>query len=371
VFVFLVDVSKLATTTIAKMVAEAWKSISTEQKGVWEEKATKDRERFEREKKSYTGPWKVIAGKPPNAPKRPMSAYLDYSNSRRAQLRRQYPNATNGQISKMLADVWKEAPVEMKREYIEREAMLREQYKIELAAWKVANEGKPLVPEESGDVGLKDEAEAMDLESGEAARYDPDDDDRKPSAIVDRSANQQVVQQTEESRRMISSGHTSSTAAIGVASSSYDMRFSDVARMVSTKQEDSAYVRSRFAGPRTSSNKDDAASSQQLNYMTLFGGGGASYLSHAAATAASDNNDQVQEALEPLISTDVGGFLAAAAALDSALQDPSTRENDFCDRVKGVVAELPNEINTTGTDPQMLLLKSSSSSNEETKSNGG
>ena len=60
---------------------------------------TKDKARYEVEKAMYKGPWKVPANrrtpKDPTAPKRPMSAFLAFSNKRRAALKRQHPDATN------------------------------------------------------------------------------------------------------------------------------------------------------------------------------------------------------------------------------------------------------------------------------------
>jgi HMG (high mobility group) box len=60
------------------MVSHAWKSLSPEQRLVWEDMSNKDKERFEREKVTYTGPWKVLAGKDHTAPKRPASAFCKY-----------------------------------------------------------------------------------------------------------------------------------------------------------------------------------------------------------------------------------------------------------------------------------------------------
>jgi hypothetical protein len=66
------------TTNVAKMVSESWKNLSAEDREVWEEKARSDKARYEVEKQTYNGPWKVAADKrspkDPNAPKRPMSA---------------------------------------------------------------------------------------------------------------------------------------------------------------------------------------------------------------------------------------------------------------------------------------------------------
>jgi hypothetical protein len=117
----------------------------------------------------YKGPWKIPANKrtpkDPTAPKRPMSAFLAFSNKRRAALKRQTPDATNADLSKMLSVTWKEAPDELRKKYMEEEAELRQKYKIAMAAWrrKVADEKK----EE------RKEREAMAMQAAEARQNQP------------------------------------------------------------------------------------------------------------------------------------------------------------------------------------------------------
>lgn len=102
--------------------------------------ARKDRARYEMEKTTYTGPWKVPAKKrslkDPNAPKRPMSAYLAFSNSRRAEVKRQNPDMGNAELSRLLSTMWKEAPAEVRQKYIDKEFTKRQAYNSTMAAWK-------------------------------------------------------------------------------------------------------------------------------------------------------------------------------------------------------------------------------------------
>jgi HMG (high mobility group) box len=138
----------LQTTDIAKLVSEAWREMPPDEKENWEKKARKDKARYEVEKSMYKGPWKVPANKrtpkDPSAPKRPMSAFLAFSNKRRAGLKREHPEATNADLSKMLSKTWREAPDELRKKYMDEEAGLRATYKIEVAKWrkKVADERK-------------------------------------------------------------------------------------------------------------------------------------------------------------------------------------------------------------------------------------
>jgi HMG (high mobility group) box len=132
------------TTNVAKMVSESWKNLSAEEREYWDEKARSDKERFELEKRLYDGPWKVLAqktSKDPNAPKRPMSAFLAYSNSKRSAVKRENSGLTNAEVSRVLASMWKCADEEEKRFYIEEEYKLRQNYKTRIAEWR-ANEEK-------------------------------------------------------------------------------------------------------------------------------------------------------------------------------------------------------------------------------------
>jgi HMG (high mobility group) box len=122
--------------------------MSAQEKEGWDKKAQKDKARYEVEKAMYKGPWKVPANKrtpkDPAAPKRPMSAFLAFSNKRRAALKREHPDATNADLSKMLSISWKEAPDDIRSKYMEEEAGLRSTYKCEMGKWrkKVAEEKK-------------------------------------------------------------------------------------------------------------------------------------------------------------------------------------------------------------------------------------
>jgi hypothetical protein len=128
------------TTDIAKLVSEAWREIDPEEKAKWEAEAQKDKARYDVEKAMYKGPWKVLANrratKDPTAPKRPMSAFLSYSNRLRAALKKQNPNATNSDLSKMLSVTWKGLSDKEKKKYLDEEAELRAKYKIEMAKWR-------------------------------------------------------------------------------------------------------------------------------------------------------------------------------------------------------------------------------------------
>jgi len=127
-------------TDSAKQVGRAWKLLSREERKEWDAKADKDKARFESEILTYKGPWKVLTNtrtiNDPSAPKRPLPAFLAYSNSRRAALKRDNPGATNAELSKMLSKSWKEAALPFREKFIEEAEKLRKNYKDETWEWQ-------------------------------------------------------------------------------------------------------------------------------------------------------------------------------------------------------------------------------------------
>jgi high mobility group protein B1 len=122
------------------MVSESWKDLSPEDREVWEEKARSDKARYEVEKQTYNGPWKVAADKrspkDPNAPKRPMSAFLSFSNNKRSAVKRQNPTVTNAEVSRILSRMWKDAPEDERQMHIDLELKLRTEYKSAMGEWR-------------------------------------------------------------------------------------------------------------------------------------------------------------------------------------------------------------------------------------------
>ena len=112
------------------MVSDQWREMSSEDKEKWEEMARQDKARYLKQKEEYSGPWKVPADmkrpKDPTAPKKPTPAYFSFSNERRQAVKKEHPTAGNGEISKILSKMWKEADVETRSVYVEKEKMERD-----------------------------------------------------------------------------------------------------------------------------------------------------------------------------------------------------------------------------------------------------
>jgi len=131
---------KVSTTVVAKMVSKAWKALPEDEREKWEEMARQDKARYEMEKSMYSGPWKVPItkrlSKDPKAPKRPMSAFLFFSNSKRAVVKTKHKDAKNAEVSRILAQMWKNAAPEEKKPFVDEEFELRQLYKIAMTEWK-------------------------------------------------------------------------------------------------------------------------------------------------------------------------------------------------------------------------------------------
>eukprot|EP00934_Nitzschia_sp_Nitz4_P000174 Nitzschia sp. Nitz4//scaffold42_size132992//97085//99309//NITZ4_003413-RA/size132992-augustus-gene-0.118-mRNA-1//-1//CDS//3329551760//174//frame0 len=135
---------QMETVHITKMVSEEWKNLGKEERVRYEEMSRKDKERFEVEKKMYKGTWHVPTTqkltKDDTAPKRPASAFLMFSNPRRAALKKERTDLSNGDISKLLSQMWKDATPAERKPYEDEEVKRRNQYKEKVAVWREEQE---------------------------------------------------------------------------------------------------------------------------------------------------------------------------------------------------------------------------------------
>jgi len=170
---------KTMMINVAKMVADAWRDLSPEDREVWEEKARLDKRRYEVEKSMYNGPWKVqeeeTPKKDPSAPKKPVSAYLSFANSKRSSIKDMHPTASSAEVSRILAGIWRSAPQEVRQPYIDEEARLRKQYKIDKAAWQDKNRKAEHARIERESLALKAAMEQIHDESGDTAATQKDE----------------------------------------------------------------------------------------------------------------------------------------------------------------------------------------------------
>jgi hypothetical protein len=125
---------------IAKMVSHAWKVLADQERDMWHQMAARDKARFEYEKANYNGRWKVPRNekphKDPRAPKRPITAFLAFSNHYRESVRAKNPGMKTTGISKILAHMWRDAPIEERQFYLEQDLQQRKRYRAALQQYK-------------------------------------------------------------------------------------------------------------------------------------------------------------------------------------------------------------------------------------------
>lgn len=162
--------SYLQVSEVSKRSAELWRALPAHERAHWDELAAKDKQRYMMEKASYTGPWQVpwkrakkvrttmlrrlryctssfvssfpytnepyVILQDPSAPKRPMSAFLYYSQEKRREIKESNPELRNTEISRLLGKMWREAPDEERAPHIEKEKEEREKYKVRIEKWR-------------------------------------------------------------------------------------------------------------------------------------------------------------------------------------------------------------------------------------------
>ena len=117
--------------------AEEWRLVSKEERAHWENVASKDRKRYNKERKDFEpSARKVRRKKDPSAPKRPMSAFLMFAQTKRSLLQKENPDIPNADISRMLGEIWCKAGVDEKRPFLEREESERKLYKAKMERFK-------------------------------------------------------------------------------------------------------------------------------------------------------------------------------------------------------------------------------------------
>ena len=109
-------------------VAEKWRGLSSKERVVWDKAARQEKVRFPEEKAAFNGVWDIPkhrAKKHLLAPKRPMSAFLKYSQTWRWIVKSKNPNMSNTDVSRLLGEMWRSAQPPERGLYIAEETMER------------------------------------------------------------------------------------------------------------------------------------------------------------------------------------------------------------------------------------------------------
>ena len=126
-----------------------FKALSSEEKEPYEEMARKDKERYKKEMADYVPPSdddddddsgdnkkSKKKKKDPNAPKRGKSSFMFFSSEWRSKIKEENPDATFGELGKLVGAKFKSLSAEEKKPYEDMAEKDKARYAKEMAAYK-------------------------------------------------------------------------------------------------------------------------------------------------------------------------------------------------------------------------------------------
>jgi len=139
-------------TEVVKKAGAEWSKLSETQKKQYAEKAAQLKANYEKEKEQFLLDGGALVTrreakntkasqrkKDPNAPKRPLSAYLLWLGDNRAAIAKALPDGHKfGDVAKAGGERWKEASAATKNKYEDQAKTLKEEYNKELEAYKAS-----------------------------------------------------------------------------------------------------------------------------------------------------------------------------------------------------------------------------------------
>jgi high mobility group protein B2 len=128
---------------IAQLLSVEFKQISADERAKWDAKALEDKERYQRQMEHYVPPDdleddypKRKKKKDPNAPKRNMSAYFLYSNAIRPSVKEENPDASFGDVAKIISKQYKQLTEKELAVYQKKAAEDKVRYQREMRTYK-------------------------------------------------------------------------------------------------------------------------------------------------------------------------------------------------------------------------------------------
>mmetsp|Transcript_21998 Transcript_21998/g.61225 ORF Transcript_21998/g.61225 Transcript_21998/m.61225 type:complete len:196 (-) Transcript_21998:355-942(-) len=125
---------------VARLLSQQYRAMTDKEMKKWTKKAEADKIRYQEEMKHYTpaeepGGKRKKAKKDPNAPKRNMSAYFLYSVHIRPQIKDENPEASFGDIARIISARFKELTDKERKRWDKRAAEDKERYQREMAVY--------------------------------------------------------------------------------------------------------------------------------------------------------------------------------------------------------------------------------------------
>lgn len=147
---------ELAFGDLAKLISKRFKELDEKERKKWDKKAEKDKTRYLEEMKSYVAPAdssesdedsddgakkkkKRKKAKDPNKPKRNMSAFFLYSCANRATIKSENPDATFGNLAKIISQKFKSLPDKELKKWEKKAVKDKQRYEEEMKIYNEKN----------------------------------------------------------------------------------------------------------------------------------------------------------------------------------------------------------------------------------------
>jgi HMG (high mobility group) box len=155
--------------------------LSSEDRVKYEKMAATDKARYESEMKDYVPPKgskqdvknnkikKPKAKKDPNAPKKPLTSFMLFSNEVRSRIQKENPSMTFGELGKKIGELFRGLSSSEKQKYEDMSKKEKERYKKQMQDFENKQKAK--------DDGVDDEDEEDDDDDDDANEDEDDDDD--------------------------------------------------------------------------------------------------------------------------------------------------------------------------------------------------
>jgi len=171
----------------SKKCSGRWKTMTSKEKGVFEDKAKQDKVRYDNEMQHYGG-GKGKKKKDPNAPKRPPSGFFIFCGDHRPKIKAQHPSFGIGDVAKKLGEQWNNLSDANKQPYLQRANKLKDKYQKDVADYKSkgkygngssngANGAMMMAPKPVAKSNMDDDDDDDDEEDDEEEDDDDEEDD--------------------------------------------------------------------------------------------------------------------------------------------------------------------------------------------------
>eukprot|EP00550_Attheya_septentrionalis_P010954 CAMPEP_0198303466 /NCGR_PEP_ID=MMETSP1449-20131203/56897_1 /TAXON_ID=420275 /ORGANISM="Attheya septentrionalis, Strain CCMP2084" /LENGTH=214 /DNA_ID=CAMNT_0044005959 /DNA_START=1144 /DNA_END=1788 /DNA_ORIENTATION=+ len=130
---------------VAKILSAQFKQLPEKELKKWQKKADKDKLRYQEEMKDYVAPEdssddegpkkKKKKEKDPNRPKRNMSAFFLFSNANRAEVKTNNPEASFGDIAKLISKEFKALTEKDRKKWDKKAAKDKERYQEDMVRY--------------------------------------------------------------------------------------------------------------------------------------------------------------------------------------------------------------------------------------------